>query len=323
MEFLRTFSGLASVTLLLLNGEIMGTTSIFSAVVIQPVKTWRTQRWKVIFIASFIGTANLYLVFLDPSAIDDHGNERQLSTLGQIITGFLIGFGTRLGNGCTCGHGICGLSRLSRRSLAAVCTFMGVGMATATLFSLEAVRSRTMFLFTDYSLPSTTNPVVAVFVGIVPVSLALFSVVTNPSKKAAGAAMSGALFAVGLAVSKMVLPNKVLGFLDLSRIASGTYDPSLFLVMASGLGLGILGYQYKQHHLDKKPLLSDKYSIPGNTAIDLPLLLGASLFGIGWGVSGLCPGPAMFSAAVGVPAVSFSWLPAFFAGAYLGSKPMT
>ncbi|KAI2503434.1 hypothetical protein MHU86_10982 [Fragilaria crotonensis] len=301
----------------------MGTTSIFSAIVIQPVKTWRTQRWKVIFIASFIGTANLYLLLVDPSAIDDRHSARQLSAVGHIVTGFLIGFGTKLGNGCTCGHGICGLSRLSRRSLAAVCTFMGVGMATATLFSLEAVQSRTMFLYADFAPPSTSNPVVAVVVGILPVSLALFSVVTNRSRKSVGAAMSGALFAVGLAVSKMVLPNEILGFLDLSRIATGTYDPSVMLVMASGLGVGILGYICKQEHLDKKPLLADEYCISGNTAIDLPLLLGASLFGIGWGVSGLCPGPAMFSAAVGVPPICFSWLPAFYAGSYLGSMPMS
>ena len=296
----------------------MGTTSIFSAIVIQPVNTWKTQRWKIIFIASFIGTANL-LLWVDPAVIEDQLGARQPSTIGHLVTGFLIGFGTKLGNGCTCGHGICGLSRLSRRSLATVLTFMGVGMATATLLSYEAVRSWTVLLFADFSSTATSNKEVALLVGFVPVSLALFSIFTHRSKKTLGAIMSGALFATGLAVSKMVLPNKVFGFLDLSRIPSGNYDPSLVTVMGSGLAIGLLGYQYKAQHCDKKPLLADEYSIPCNTVIDLPLLLGSAIFGLGWGVHGVCPGPAMFSVAVGVPPMVLFWMPAYSVGCYLGS----
>ena len=80
--------------------------------------------------------------------------------------------------------------------------------------------------------------------------------------------------------------------------------------------MGFLGYQLRR----SKPIIADEFNLPGDVVIDLPLLLGASCFGIGWGVAGLCPGPALFRAAVGSPAVALFWMPAFFAGSYLGSE---
>ncbi|KAI2503435.1 hypothetical protein MHU86_10983 [Fragilaria crotonensis] len=314
-----TIIGLASTTLLLLNGDIMGASGIMSSIVNHPRRTWETQSWKIIFTASFIGAANLYINFVDPNALQETGSGRKLSIVGYLLTGLLIGFGTKLGNGCTSGHGICGLPRFSRRSLAAVCTFMGMGMATATLFSSEAVQSRTSFLFADPSQLNISYTLVALVFGIAPVSSALVSIFVIRSKKTLGAAISGAFFAVGLAVSKMVVPSKVLGFLDLSGFSSGTYDPSLAVVMAAGLVTSFLGYRCRQHHCVVKPLLADEYNIPCNAVIDTPLLLGASIFGIGWGVGGLCPGPALFWASVGVPGVAFLWMPTFFAGSFLGS----
>ncbi|KAI2503436.1 hypothetical protein MHU86_10984 [Fragilaria crotonensis] len=315
-----TIIGLASTTLLLLNGDIMGASGIVSSIVNHPRRTWETQSWKIIFTASFIGAANLYINFADPNALQESGSGRKLSIIGYLSTGLLIGFGTKLGNGCTSGHGICGLPRLSRRSFAAVCTFMGMGMATATLFSSEAVQSRTSYLFADISPPNAPNVLVSTLVGVVPMSMALFSTFVIRSNKTLGAAISGAFFAVGLAVSKMVVPSKVLGFLDLSGFSSGSYDPSLALVMAGGVVTSFLGYWYRQQHCVVKPILADEYNIPCNTVIDTPLLLGASIFGIGWGFGGLCPGPALFWAAVGSPAIAFLWMPTFFAGSYLGSK---
>jgi uncharacterized membrane protein YedE/YeeE len=314
------FLGLASTILLLLNGDIMGASGIMSSIVNQPRRTWEAQSWKLIFTASFICAANLYNGFVDPNTLQDNGSGRKMSIVGYLVTGFVIGFGTKLGNGCTSGHGICGLPRFSRRSLAAVCTFMGMGMATATLFSNEAVQSRFMFLFADSSQLNISYTIVALVFGTVPVCMALLSVFFIRSKKTLGAAISGAFFAVGLALSKMVLPSKVLGFLDLSGFSSGTYDPSLVLVMAAGLAISFLGYQCRQQYFVAKPLLADEYTIPCNTVIDLPLFLGASMFGIGWGIGGLCPGPALFWAAVGSPAVAFLWMPTFFAGSFLGSK---
>ena len=295
----------------------MGSSGIASSMVIQPQRTWQSQRWKFVFTASFIGAANLYIRYIDPEALHDTGSARTLSTWGYLAAGLLVGFGTKLGNGCTSGHGICGMARLSRRSFAAVATFMTVAMATAILLSQEAVKSWTFFLYSD-SLPPMRDETTALLFAVIPTFLALYSL-RKPSGKTVGAAISGALFAVGLAISKMVLPSKVLGFLDISAIPVGTYDPSLATVMAAGVVISFLSYQYKNQKLTK-PIMVKNFNVPTNAVIDSSLLLGSACFGVGWGLGGFCPGPALFWAAAGMPPLVHYWLPAFYAGAYLATQ---
>lgn len=99
--------------------------------------------------------------------------------------------------------------------------------------------------------------------------------------------LSGLLFGLGLTISGMINPTKVIGFLDVT----GNWDPSLALVMASGLAVTVPGFHFilKQ----KRPLFEEKFFLPGKADIDLRLIGGAVLFGIGWGLAGLCPGPAL------------------------------
>lgn len=99
--------------------------------------------------------------------------------------------------------------------------------------------------------------------------------------------LSGLLFGLGLTISGMINPTKVIGFLDVA----GNWDPSLALVMASGLAVTVPGFHFilKQ----KRPLFETKFFLPGKADIDLRLIGGAVLFGIGWGLAGLCPGPAL------------------------------
>ena len=99
--------------------------------------------------------------------------------------------------------------------------------------------------------------------------------------------LSGILFGLGLTISGMINPAKVIGFLDVA----GNWDPSLALVMASGLAVTVPGFHFilKQ----KRPLFEAKFFLPGKADIDLRLIGGAVLFGIGWGLAGLCPGPAL------------------------------
>jgi uncharacterized membrane protein YedE/YeeE len=96
----------------------------------------------------------------------------------------------------------------------------------------------------------------------------------------------GLLFGLGLAYSGMTDPQKVLGFLDLF----GAWDPTLIFVMASGVGITMLAY-----HLifKRRPIFSEDFCLPGKTGIDSKLVIGAILFGIGWGLYGYCPGPAI------------------------------
>jgi len=100
--------------------------------------------------------------------------------------------------------------------------------------------------------------------------------------------ISGGLFGLGLIVAQMVDANKVLNFLDFF----GHWDPSLALVMAAGLSVFSLGYVFGVKP-KSKPLLDNQFFLPTKNRIDKNLLTGASFFGLGWGLVGICPGPAI------------------------------
>ncbi len=107
----------------------------------------------------------------------------------------------------------------------------------------------------------------------------------------------GLIFGAGLLISGMVQPAKVLGFLDIS----GTWDPTLAVVMAAALAVSVPGFMLADRR--SRPLLSAQSLWPSKTQIDSPLLIGSALFGIGWGLVGLCPGPALENLATLSPAV--------------------
>ena len=107
------------------------------------------------------------------------------------------------------------------------------------------------------------------------------------------AAIAGLVFGLGLIVSGMVFPAKVLGFLDLA----GAWDPSLALVMAGAIAVGLPAFAWARRA---------KLKLPDSTRIDRRLVGGSLLFGIGWGLAGLCPGPALVVAGLGdVKALGF------------------
>jgi uncharacterized membrane protein YedE/YeeE len=97
----------------------------------------------------------------------------------------------------------------------------------------------------------------------------------------------GVLFGIGLAVSGMTDPAKVLNFLDVA----GSWDPTLAVVMGSALATSSVGYAVARRR--ERTWLGDIFSLPTRTDIDGSLVGGALLFGIGWGLVGLCPGPAL------------------------------
>lgn len=101
------------------------------------------------------------------------------------------------------------------------------------------------------------------------------------------AIVSGLLFGMGLVLSGMVDPARVLGFLDVA----GDWDPSLAFVMGAALIPSSLAYAWRRRR--ERPLAADAFHVPDNRRIDTPLLAGAALFGIGWGLVGFCPGPAL------------------------------
>lgn len=108
------------------------------------------------------------------------------------------------------------------------------------------------------------------------------------------AAVSGLVFGLGLLVSGMTQPSKVIAFLDVT----GGWDPSLLFVMASAMGVNALVY-WKLVRRRSAPLFEPAFHLPTRRDIDMRLVAGAALFGVGWGLGGLCPGPALVSASGG------------------------
>ncbi len=108
------------------------------------------------------------------------------------------------------------------------------------------------------------------------------------------AALAGLVFGLGLLVSGMADPQKVLGFLDIA----GTWDPSLALVMGGAIALGLPGFALARRR--SRSLLGAPMQMPTRQAVDARLLIGAALFGIGWGLAGYCPGPALVGTAAGL-----------------------
>ena len=101
--------------------------------------------------------------------------------------------------------------------------------------------------------------------------------------------VAGVVFAVGLGISGMTNPAKVIGFLDVT----GAWDPSLALVMAGAIGVHLVFAQWSKKA--ERPLWADAFVLPKRTDVDVRLIAGAALFGLGWGTGGYCPGPALVS----------------------------
>jgi len=98
---------------------------------------------------------------------------------------------------------------------------------------------------------------------------------------------AGFLFGIGLWVSGMANPKKVLGFLDIT----GDWDASLMLVMGGAVAVTVVAFRLVLKR--EKPLMEKRFQLPAPQDIDFPLLAGAAIFGIGWGIGGYCPGPAL------------------------------
>eukprot|EP00980_Cylindrotheca_fusiformis_P006856 scaffold1434_cov107-Cylindrotheca_fusiformis.AAC.6 len=401
--------GFSAAILLLVGGEILGASGLVSSTALYPRQALTDPgvAWKILLIAIFMLLSNTVLAahFSEDDRLSEDASIPIVSTAGYLIGGFFVGFGTRLGNGCTTGHGICGMARMSKRSFTAVATFMVSAISTANLVAPDnkATKSGTAFLRTDKA-PDLFNRWIGfgVTMPLVLASLlALYNLrrsyllalavpeteesdtpavecapqnkltdgdvedtssfkggscsdveaqaseetvpeqgevehknkvlsrrertrILDGAGKLKPAALAGITFSIGLAVSGMVQPSKILGFLNLFLLEKGTWDPTLITVMAGGSIVSWISYQFVSGHgiisnsyMMECPRRSSEFSIPTSQIIDCKLITGAMCFGIGWGVSGLCPGPAMFLAASGAVPIILFWWPLFFVGAFI------
>ena len=125
------------------------------------------------------------------------------------------------------------------------------------------------------------------------------------------ALLIGLIFGLGISVSGMINPAKVLNFFDLAQIRAGTWDPSLAFVMAGALAVAIPGYRLV--FARPAPAFEDRFQLPDTRVIDRRLILGSATFGIGWGIAGFCPGGALPAIGSGDPVV-FLFLAALIGG---------
>jgi uncharacterized membrane protein YedE/YeeE len=237
----------------------------------------------------------------------------------------------QMSNGCTSGHMLCGLPRLSGRSMVAVATFFPIAIIThhavhPTLYT-EACPGGVPCYTPVY--PSTTTTASLVLLAALSIiaartvpKLVEDTVASGPTDekrpadtRSAARQMtqffSGLLFALGLHISGMAHPAKVASFLSFPVMEQ--WDPSLALVILFGVLPNLIEIQRKG--FSSPPSFSNKFSLPMKTLkdIDIKFLAGAAAFGFGWGLTGTCPGPAVLRA-LAQPLWGALWIGGFWLG---------
>jgi len=133
------------------------------------------------------------------------------------------------------------------------------------------------------------------------------------------AAASGILFGVGLSIARMTDPQKIWNFLDIAAIPSGGWDPSLAFVMIGGILIGLVGLRLDRWLGLKQPLAAPAFIKTHRVKVDAPLVAGAAVFGIGWGLSGFCPGPSIADLGL-VPGDVWLFVVAMFGGSWIAGQ---
>ncbi|KAG2420824.1 hypothetical protein HFD88_000438 [Aspergillus terreus] len=292
--------------LLLHNGAVFGISSLLSGCVFNP------SRDNVPIIAGLISSvAPIYLLI--PSLIPSYpaAPNSLISFASTVGTGFLLGWGTKNGRGCTSGHMLCGISRLSSRSLIATAIFFTTALLTANLVSggqnippcpsgvpcytpTYPSSAEFMVMAATTALTFFTNYV------IVPRTLD-----RSEKSRTIYSYLAGLQFGLGLFFSGMADPAKVLRFFAILKDPS-RWDPSLALIILFGIGPSLLTYLSKkpgqktadQSEKPEKPTLSENWRLPTATVADIDwrFVTGAVAFGVAWGLRGVCPGPAVLRA---------------------------
>lgn len=257
------------------------------------------------------------------------------STARLVAAGLCVGLGTRWANGCTSGHALCGVGRGSLRSVIATATFVAAGIATASLLPHSAHLSAASLASSappaaataaaaSASLAATAFPLLrllaAFFLSQALLSLSPFLDKASPTVRPGLSALScGVLFGAGLAASGLSRAPKVLAFLRVGP----SWDPSLALMFATALAVSAIGSFLAKSEAagGSCPLLAPEFRIPNRKDIDARLVGGAALFGVGWGLAGLCPGPAVVNLALPfVTRNGAAYILPFFAAMLVGMK---
>jgi uncharacterized membrane protein YedE/YeeE len=230
--------------------------------------------------------------------------------------------------GCTSGHMLCGLSRLNAWSAAAVATFFPVAIITHHLVHpslrtevcpagvpcytpLYASRESTISLVLFAAVTMVTCQL---FPRLVASMSAMKTKGKNTSNSATNQAVqfaAGLEFALGLHITQMSSPSKVLSFLSFPSL--NLWDPSMLLVIVFGILPSLLEIQLRG--LNAPPLFNQRFELPkkGWKDVDWKFVAGAAAFGVGWGLTGTCPGPAVLRS-ISQPSWGVMWMGGFWLG---------
>lgn len=221
-----------------------------------------------------------------------------------ILAGIFVGFGTKLGNGCTSGHGVCGLPRLSGRSIVAVLVFFMTAVIIATIrYHYPFLSDESQFLINmGKDIYEKNSDIYTLYyylyLSLVSIIIVIFIVVNyirhyNENNRlfsdSVVGLITGITFGFGLCLAGMSKRSKVINFLALSK----DWDASLMFVLGSAVGVNFITFNYILRKESNPPFSDSAISVKSGWNIDFNLVFGAFVFGIGWGLSGLCPGPVM------------------------------
>ena len=278
------FVGAACGVYMLFSGRIAGCSGSLKAILLGPRETT-----KIAFTGGLLAGGALMKVLL-PSNF----SAPPAPSLLLAFAGLATGIGTALANGCTSGHGLCGLSRFSFRSLVAVPTFMVAAIITTTIASGGTVGA---FLPIGVT-PAATTGLAAQLAGGLALALAA-GIALLPAKSTAREVYlglwSGGCFAIGLSIGGMVRPSAVTG-----ALGPAAFDGTLWVLFCTALATTFVSFRVAARVGVREATVWGAASPP---PVDRALLLGSVIFGIGWGAGGLCPGPLLVGvgAAPGAP----------------------
>lgn len=218
-----------------------------------------------------------------------------------IIAAALVGWGSSWGSGCTSGHMLCGVSLMRKRSIVATAVFCSMAIAIANLYSSSNLSqcSEPCYNISFDTLSATKYRLF--FICSLAISI---SRIKSLSAKFSGF-KTGLVFGFGLFVSGMANPEKPLRFLSVFDISK--FDPSLFMIVLFAIIPNII--KWKSITRQSRPSIEKSFSLPSRTEIPPKFLCGNILFGLGWGLLGVCPGPGLLNSIISISGTV--WLATF------------